>query len=106
MQVYQAGDSSQKRIYRLNKLEQIEWLEAVLLMLMGYTTYTFNEPDICTSRFHVNFFFWLLIWQLWKFTVMSNHSRYRIFVVKLTLVCGDLLLKLRGTDVPAETKTR
>lgn len=26
-------------------------------MLMSYTTYDFNEPDICTSRLHIRNFF-------------------------------------------------
>lgn len=44
--------------YKLNKLEQIERFEVVLLMLMSYTTYAFNEPDICTPRFHITFCLW------------------------------------------------
>jgi len=46
------------RNYKLNKLEQIEWFEVVLLMLMSYTTYAFNEADICTPRFHIAFCLW------------------------------------------------
>jgi hypothetical protein len=46
-------------------------------MLMSYTTYAFNEPDIGTPRFHVSFL--LVIWQLRSFTVTLHHSKNREF---------------------------
>ena len=44
---------------------------------MSYTTYAFNEPDICTPRFHIRFL--LMVWQLRSFTVRLRHSKYREF---------------------------
>jgi len=54
-------------------------------MLMSYTTYAFNEPDICTPRFHVAFCLWFGSCDRWplRYAIASIEN-----LVTLTHMCN------------------